>query len=236
MRSRAFTLTEMLFIIGMLSVAGLLLTRLFTASQKIIDQAPAAQDRQASLEHLCQSLRRDVWAARQIELPEEQTIVLGVGDAQRDMDMQRRHSDAKSGRRGTALDGDVKVCRDIKRRWRRNLFSRAGRDAPVHQPGAGYAKGGVMKQRTRHSGFALLLAIGMMMIVAVAMLMLASAASYDGHRTFRQMRDAQVGQMLQAGAISATARLAGVPPQTGDSWLVEVPFELQSRAPGSEPP
>jgi type II secretory pathway pseudopilin PulG len=82
MTRRGFTLTEMLFILGMLAVAGLLTTRLFTASMRVIDQAPAARDRQTSIEHISMALRRDVWSASAIQLPDSRTIVLANPDGQ----------------------------------------------------------------------------------------------------------------------------------------------------------
>ena len=52
---KGFTLTEMLFIIGILSVAGLLSSRLFTTSIKVIRSAPDAQAHSQVVDLMSQS-------------------------------------------------------------------------------------------------------------------------------------------------------------------------------------
>src|SRR4051794_16001051 len=73
---RGFTLNEMILVLGLLGVAGLLGSRLFTASMRVIGSAPAAQDQQVSMERMTQVLRRDVWSAKQINVPQAKVIEL----------------------------------------------------------------------------------------------------------------------------------------------------------------
>lgn len=82
--------------------------------------------------------------------------------------------------------------------------------------------------RTRR-GFALLAALGVVMVVAVALLAIAASLSADGRRTYSRLRDAQLEQMLLAGAIDAKARLAASAPAPGASWTCELPPDLTAR-------
>src|SRR4051794_20074687 len=75
-RARAFTITEMLVILGLLGVAGLLSSRLFTASMRVIAAAPAAQDQQASFERMTGMLHQDVWGAQKIVITDNRSIEL----------------------------------------------------------------------------------------------------------------------------------------------------------------
>ena len=74
--SGAFTITEMLVILGLLGVAGLLASRLFTASMRVISAAPAAQDQQASLERMTHALREDVWSSQKMAVVDNNSIEL----------------------------------------------------------------------------------------------------------------------------------------------------------------
>jgi hypothetical protein len=58
----------MLIIIGMLGVAGLLTSQLFSASMHTIDSAPRVQEEQAKLDLMLWTIRRDVWSADQINV------------------------------------------------------------------------------------------------------------------------------------------------------------------------
>src|SRR5947208_14525702 len=77
---RAFSLTEMLFILALLSIASLLATRLFAGSMRVIRTAPEAQNYFAAVDRLAATLRRDVWAAARIDRPDERTLLLGRPD------------------------------------------------------------------------------------------------------------------------------------------------------------
>src|SRR2546429_8531504 len=72
-------------------------------------------------------------------------------------------------------------------------------------------------------GFALLVALLTLSIVGVAMLSLAAATSADGRRTLAQARDAQLRQLLLAGAADVAAGLKSAPAGDGHSLAVRIP-------------
>jgi len=78
--NRAFTVTEMLFVLMLFSIAGVLAMRLFSTSMKVIRTAPASQDRMAAIDRATASLRQDVWSATKIDLPDSHTLVLSAPD------------------------------------------------------------------------------------------------------------------------------------------------------------
>ncbi|HEX3356172.1 MAG TPA: hypothetical protein VHS31_04240 [Tepidisphaeraceae bacterium] len=80
-RSRAFTITEMLFILMIFGVAGVVSMRLFAASMRVIRTAPDTQAHAASIDRLSFTLHRDVWGAKSIDLPDDRTIVLSEPDS-----------------------------------------------------------------------------------------------------------------------------------------------------------
>ena len=59
----AFTLTEILSVLIMLAVVGLVSARLFRATMRVIDDAPASQDAIATSEAMLRQLRADCWTA-----------------------------------------------------------------------------------------------------------------------------------------------------------------------------
>jgi type II secretory pathway component PulJ len=73
---RGFTLTEMIVILGLFSIAGLIGSRLFAASMRVIGSAPAAQDQQVSLERMAVVLREDAWGAKEIQVSNEHSVTL----------------------------------------------------------------------------------------------------------------------------------------------------------------
>jgi hypothetical protein len=75
-KNRAFMLHELLFVLGMLAVAALVASRLFTASMLSIDNARTVEDRQLTMDRLSATLRHDVWAATKIEMPNPQTLAI----------------------------------------------------------------------------------------------------------------------------------------------------------------
>jgi type II secretory pathway pseudopilin PulG len=80
-RGRAFTITEMLFVLMIIGVAGVVSTRLFVTSMRVIGTAPSQQAHHASIDRLSETLRRDVWSAKAIDLPDDRTIVLSEADS-----------------------------------------------------------------------------------------------------------------------------------------------------------
>ncbi len=78
---RAFTITEMLFVLMIVSVAGVIAMRLFATSIRVIGTAPNVETHHASIDRLSEMLRRDVWSAKSIDLPDDRTIVLSEADS-----------------------------------------------------------------------------------------------------------------------------------------------------------
>jgi hypothetical protein len=66
----------MIVILGLFSIAGLIGSRLFAASMRVIGSAPAAQDQQVSLERMAGALREDVWGAKEIRVSDEHSVTL----------------------------------------------------------------------------------------------------------------------------------------------------------------
>jgi len=69
-------MTEMLFVLMLMGVAGLMSARLFTSSMRVIAAAPAQQEQHAAVDRMSDILRHDVWGATKIEVPDVQTIAL----------------------------------------------------------------------------------------------------------------------------------------------------------------
>jgi len=78
-------------------------------------------------------------------------------------------------------------------------------------------------------GFILLFALGIVAVVGVAILALASLQSYEGWRTAERIREAQLEQMLLAGATEAPQHLATAAPTKDQVWNIELPPALASR-------
>ena len=80
--------------------------------------------------------------------------------------------------------------------------------------------------RTRakaRSGFAVLAALTALAVVAIAITALYAAVSDDARRSISQSIDAQLEQMLIAGAYDAKMHLGSAP---GQSWNTDLPLEL----------
>ncbi|HWP40751.1 MAG TPA: hypothetical protein VNL70_07485, partial [Tepidisphaeraceae bacterium] len=80
MKRSAFTVTEMLFSLGILAVAGLLMARIFTGSIRAIEAAHADLDRAAAADRFAAALKTDVWNASSIQSPDPATLILTLGD------------------------------------------------------------------------------------------------------------------------------------------------------------
>jgi len=76
-------------------------------------------------------------------------------------------------------------------------------------------------------GFVLLSALAVVAIVAVAIVVTASAATAAGQRLSRQIRDAQLDQLLLAGAVESWRILSTAPaPAAGQTYRVDLPPAL----------
>jgi len=80
MRKSAFTVTELLFVLGILAVAGLLMARIFTGSIGAIEAAHADLDRGAAADRFAAAIKADVWNASSIQVPDPTTLLLTLGD------------------------------------------------------------------------------------------------------------------------------------------------------------
>jgi type II secretory pathway pseudopilin PulG len=78
--NRAFTLTELLVLLMLFGVASLLSARLFTSSMQVIASAPQSQTHFAAIDRIAAQLRRDVWGAVKIDVPDPHTLVLTQQD------------------------------------------------------------------------------------------------------------------------------------------------------------
>lgn len=65
---RGFSLTELLVIIGVLAVAGLVVSRLFTSSMRVIDGVPKSHRQLVLFDQMTRAMERDVWGAAAIEI------------------------------------------------------------------------------------------------------------------------------------------------------------------------
>jgi hypothetical protein len=76
-RDRGFTLWEMLTIIILLGAIGLVLSRLFHATFRVIDTAPRARDQVVRVEAMLTQMREDVWQAREVRVESATMLVAG---------------------------------------------------------------------------------------------------------------------------------------------------------------
>jgi len=81
----------------------------------------------------------------------------------------------------------------------------------------------------RRRGFVLLFALAIFALVGVAILALASLQAHDGRRTAQRVRDAQLEQMLLAGATEVKSHLEEAPLAADQSWKIELPAALTDR-------
>jgi type II secretory pathway pseudopilin PulG len=87
-----------------------------------------------------------------------------------------------------------------------------------------------MTSPRQHRAFVLLTALLVLALVGVAIAALATATSYDGHRTIRQWQSAQLEQMLLAGAVEAGEHLkTGPSSKAGQSWNVNLPGDFAAQ-------
>jgi hypothetical protein len=71
---------EMLLVIGLLGVAGLLMTRLIGASMRVVRTAPRAQEQHQAVDRMTFTLRRDVWGAKAMVVSNARSIDLTQTD------------------------------------------------------------------------------------------------------------------------------------------------------------
>jgi len=71
---------ELLLVIGLLGVAGLLMTRLISSSFRVVRTAPQAQEQYQAVDRMTFTLRRDVWNAKAIQISDPRSIDLTQAD------------------------------------------------------------------------------------------------------------------------------------------------------------
>jgi hypothetical protein len=76
----AFTITEMLFVLLFLGVAGTMSMRLFTTSMRVISSAPAEQDHLATVDRMSDAIRHDVWNAARVDIENASSVNLAFND------------------------------------------------------------------------------------------------------------------------------------------------------------
>ena len=76
-RSRAFTITELLLALGMLSIFAIAATQVFYATFRAGNAAAASQDAAGTFDSAVSALRADVWMAGDIAAPDPATAKLG---------------------------------------------------------------------------------------------------------------------------------------------------------------
>lgn len=74
MKRRAFTLWEMLTVIILTGAIGLILSRLFVATHRVIDTAPKAHDEIVRIDAMLRQMRQDVWESREVRVESAQKI------------------------------------------------------------------------------------------------------------------------------------------------------------------
>ena len=73
---RGFTTIEMMSVLLLLAAIGLVLSRLFLASMRVIDQAPRARDQIVRVEAMMTQLRDDVWHAADVRVSNPRTLIV----------------------------------------------------------------------------------------------------------------------------------------------------------------
>ena len=81
----------------------------------------------------------------------------------------------------------------------------------------------------QHRAFVVLTALILMALVGVAITAMSADFSADARRTWDQISDAQLEQLLFAGAAEAPSHLTDKPPVSGESWEVGLPQILAIR-------
>lgn len=75
-RKRAFTMIEMLFVLGLLGVITLAGGRLFVTAMKTTHSAAQAQNRAARFDSAVSALRRDVWSAQKVTVASDGAVTI----------------------------------------------------------------------------------------------------------------------------------------------------------------
>jgi hypothetical protein len=119
---RGFTLNELLYVIGFVSLALVVEARLFKASMQVIETAPIPHRDHARLDRMSAALRRDVWMASAIELPDPATIGVIDSEGQR---IRWSFGEAEAVRTEEGRQGRS------SQRWPVPLRLRADRDGPA---------------------------------------------------------------------------------------------------------
>src|SRR5262245_55302198 len=76
MKRRAFTVTEMLFVLAFFGAVLLMATRLWVESMRVVSRGSDAYARVASFDQMVRALRQDVWGASGIEVTDQQSVRL----------------------------------------------------------------------------------------------------------------------------------------------------------------
>lgn len=85
----------------------------------------------------------------------------------------------------------------------------------------------MMRRQTNRGGFALLMAIIMMTLLGIALAAMSAAFAYQAKRTGNVRRDAQLRQLLLAGADAVAERAQQWPADAAEQkWTVELPKAL----------
>jgi len=75
-RRRGFALLEILGLLVLLAVVALVSARIFRSVMQVISETPARQEAMMRLDAMTDALRGDVWAAKSVNAPDEQTAVI----------------------------------------------------------------------------------------------------------------------------------------------------------------
>lgn len=75
-------------------------------------------------------------------------------------------------------------------------------------------------------GFVTFIAMTMLVVVVAAMLVIGQTFTLDARRTLARQLDAQLDQMLLAGTVDASAKLAASPAVPVDTWKVALPDSI----------
>ena len=79
-RSRGFSVTEMLVVIGIFAVFALVATRLMHTTIRVGHDAGYAQIAATSFDAAGRTMRRDVWSARQVAVKNDGSLTLSMSD------------------------------------------------------------------------------------------------------------------------------------------------------------
>ena len=77
--SRAFTIFEMMVVIGLMGVVSLLGLRVFRAASQMQLESAERQSAAASFDKAVQQIRADAWAATKLDCPDPHTLRVTIG-------------------------------------------------------------------------------------------------------------------------------------------------------------